>query len=118
MQKLSIAALFAAAMAVVPTSVDAVTLGHTISTISKIINGLIPIVLAIAVLIFFWGLAKYLLSAGDSTERVKGINVMIMGIIAIFVMVSIWGIIRILQETFKVDQAKPIIPESIERSYN
>lgn len=104
--------------ALMPAAADAVTLGHTISTISKIINGLIPIVLAIAVLVFFWGLAMYLLNASNSEKRAEGINIMVMGIIAIFVMVSIWGIIRILQQTFKVDQAKPIIPDAIERRYN
>lgn len=92
-----------------------VTLGHTIGTISNIINALIPIVLAIAVLVFFWGLAQYLLSAGDSEKRGQGINIMFMGIIVIFVMVSVWGIIAILQNTFRVQQVQPIIPPVIQR---
>jgi len=117
MQKLSTALLVGVA-ALLPAAADAVTLGHTISTISKIINGLIPIVLAIAVLLFFWGLAMYLLSASNPEKRSEGINIMFMGIIAIFVMVSIWGIVRILQQTFQVDQSKPIIPDAIERRYN
>ena len=108
---------FVGAMALMPAVTDAVTLGHTISTVSKIINGLIPIVLAIAVLVFFWGLAMYMFSTGDTGKRTEGINIMFMGILAIFVMVSIWGIIRILQQTFKVDQAKPIVPDAIERRY-
>jgi len=116
-QKIS-AALLVGVGAMMPAAADAVTLGHTISTVSQIINGLIPIVLAIAVLIFFWGLAMYLLNASNNEKRIEGINIMFMGIIAIFVMVSIWGIIRILQQTFKVDQAKPIVPDKIERRYN
>ncbi len=105
------------AAAVMPTVASAVTLKHTLGTISGIINAIIPIILALAVLAFFWGLMTYLFS-GDSTEnKGKGINIMIMGIIAIFVMVSIWGIIRVLQSTFKVDKAKPIIPDVIERRY-
>ena len=104
--------------AFVPTAADAVTLGHTISTISQIINGLIPVVLAIAVLIFFWGLAMYMFNTSDTDKRAQGINIMFMGILVIFVMVSIWGIIQILQQTFKVDQSTPIIPDSIERRYN
>ena len=100
-----------------PTMADAVTLGHTISTISKIINGFIPIVLAIAVLVFFWGLAMYMFNASDREKRIEGINIMFMGVIAVFVMVSIWGIVGILQQTFKVDKAKPIVPDVIDRRY-
>lgn len=116
MQKLGTVVLGGVAL-LAPAAVDAVTLGHSISTLSKIINGLIPIVLAIAVLIFFWGLSQYLLNAQNSEKRIEGINIMFMGVIAIFVMVSIWGIIRILQQTFKVDQAKPVVPDVIDRRY-
>jgi len=42
---------------------------------------------------------------------------MVMGIVVIFVMVSIWGIIRVLQQTFKVDKGRPIIPDVIQRNY-
>ncbi len=108
----STALLFAALL---PVVTGAVTLGHTISVISNIINGLIPIVLAITVLIFFWGLAMYLLDAGNAERKGDGIRIMVMGIAALFVMVSIWGIIGVLQQTFKVDQAKPIVPEPIEQ---
>ncbi len=98
-----------------PTIADAVTLAHTLKVVSGIINAIIPIVLALAVLFFFWGLAMYMFKAGENKE--EGLNIMIMGTIAIFVMVSIWGIIRVLQQTFQVDSAKPIIPDVIERGY-
>jgi heme/copper-type cytochrome/quinol oxidase subunit 4 len=100
---------------ILPTIADAVTLAHTLKVVSGIINAVIPIILALAVLLFFWGLAMYMLKAGE--EKQEGINIMIMGTIAIFVMVSIWGIIRVLQQTFQVDSAKPIIPDVIERGY-
>ena len=100
---------------VAPSVVEAVTLGHTIKVISDIINGLIPVVLAITVLIFFWGLAMYMFNLSDTEAKQKGINIMVMGVLSLFVMVSIWGIIGILQQTFKVDQAKPIVPDAIEQ---
>ena len=98
-----------------PLVVDAVTLGHTLGVISNVVNGLIPIVLALTVLFFFWGLAMYLLDAGNSEKKADGIRIMVMGVAALFVMVSIWGIIGVLQQTFQVDQSKPIIPEPIEQ---
>ncbi len=102
---------------VAPSISSAVTLKHTLGTLSGIINMIIPIILALAVLAFFWGLMTYLFNAGSADKRSEGINIMVMGIIAIFIMVSIWGIIRVLQSTFKVDKAKPIIPDVIERRY-
>ena len=116
MQKLG-TLLFVGVAAMAPVVTHAVTLGNTISTISKIINSLIPIVLAIAVLVFFWGLVKYLMSADKPESRNEGLNLMFMGIIALFVMVSIWGIIRILQQTFQVEQGTPIVPQPIERRF-
>ena len=107
--------LLVAVAVVTPTLVGAVTLGHTLGVVSDLINGLIPIVLAITVLIFFWGLAMYLLDAGNSERKSEGIRIMVMGVLALFVMVSIWGIIGVLQQTFKVDQAKPIVPGKIEQ---
>ena len=66
----------------------------------SIINTAVPIVIAFAVLGFFWGLAKYISSAGDSSKIEEGRNIMIYGTIGLFVMVSLWGILRILSETF------------------
>jgi len=98
-----------------PIITEAVTLTDTLDVISKLVNSLIPLILAVTVLIFFWGLAMYLLNVGSSESKGKGIHIMVMGIIAIFVMVSIWGIIGILQSTFQVAQYKPIIPQVITR---
>jgi uncharacterized membrane protein len=100
----------------VPFVGEAVTLAHTLNVVSGIVNALIPIVLALAVLFFFWGLATYMLKAGE--EKKEGISIMIMGTMAIFVMVSVWGIVRVLQQTFQVDNAKPIVPDMIERGNN
>jgi len=100
-----------------PTLASAVTLKHTLGTVSGVINAVIPILLALAVLAFFWGLMMYLMGGDAGEKKSEGINLMVMGVIVIFVMVSIWGIIRVLQQTFKVDKGKPIIPDVIERRY-
>jgi mannose/fructose/N-acetylgalactosamine-specific phosphotransferase system component IID len=60
-----------------------------------LLNSLIPLLIALALVIFFWGLIKYSGEGGHGTGR----NIMIAGIVALFIMVSIWGIIRLLQNT-------------------
>ena len=86
--------------------------------ISKLINGIIPILLALAVLAFFWGLIQYLFANGSEADIAKGLKMMTAGIIAIFVMVSLWGIIRVLQRSFGVTDPRPIVPRAIQRTYN
>jgi small-conductance mechanosensitive channel len=62
-----------------------------------IVNVLIPIMMALAVLAFFWGLVKYIASASDEAAKESGKNLMIWGMIALFVMVALWGILGWVQ---------------------
>ncbi len=82
-----------------------VALAQGFTGIKELINGakeiidlLIPIVAAIALLYFFWGLAKLILHAGDEKAREEGKHIMVWGIAALFVIVSIWGIVFFIQE--------------------
>lgn len=63
------------------------------SSIGQVVDLLIPIVFAIALLVFFWGLAKYILAAGSEEAKAEGRRIMIGGLIALFIMSTVWGII-------------------------
>lgn len=70
-----------------------------IDSIMRIISKIIPLLVAVAVLIFIWGVLKYILAGSDdATKRTEARGFMIWGIIAIFVMVSVWGLVGILQK--------------------
>jgi len=58
-----------------------------------LVSTLIPIVMGLAVLVFFWGLVKYISSTSDESSKLDGKNLMIWGMIALFVMVALWGIL-------------------------
>ena len=66
------------------------------------LNDVIVLLITLAIVMFFWGLIRYLINAADAEKRKEGMQTMIYGIIAIFVMVSVWGIIHLLQSTFGV----------------
>ena len=83
------------------TTGDLSNLSGLITSVGDIINLLIPIVFALALLYFFWGLAKFILSSGEDKE--KGKNIMIWGIVALFVMASVWGIVGFIQSALGVD---------------
>ena len=65
--------------------------------INTINNILVPVLFAVAFIVFLWG-AFYTFIAGANSEEVKekGKNLMLWGLISFFVMVSIWGLVNIL----------------------
>jgi len=67
--------------------------GNALSIVRSV---LIPLVFTLALLLFFWGVVKYIRSEGDGKE--DGRRIMIWGIIALFVMASIWGLVAFLQK--------------------
>lgn len=60
----------------------------------------INVILALALLVFFWGLVKYMYKGDNDAERTKGKNFMAFGIVGLFVMVSVWGLVGLLTGTF------------------
>jgi len=97
-----------------PALASAASLFDTLSLFNTFLNALIGLFITLAIVVFFWGLIKYLWDVGGSEDKSEGLQIMMYGVIAIFVMVSIWGIIRLLQNTFKVTSTDPIIPKGIQ----
>lgn len=103
-------------IAVLAAGLPVLAFAQTVQTIllvvGNIVNVMIWVVAAIALLVFFWGLVKYIFS-GASENAAEGRNLMIWGIVALFVMVSVWGLVRVLSNTFGVQSGGvPILPGS------
>ncbi len=62
-------------------------------SVGTLVSTLIPVVMGMAVLVFFWGLVKYIANASDEAAKESGKTLMIWGMIALFVMVALWGIL-------------------------
>ena len=69
-------------------------------TFSDLINFATGVLGAIALLVFFWGLVKYIAKADDEKAKEQGKNIMVWGVIALFVMFSIFGLVKFLQNSF------------------
>ena len=79
--------------------------------VQPILDTLVGIIIGIGVLVFLWGLIKYVTAGGDEEKRKEARNTMIYGIIAIFVMVAVWGLVAILKETLGVtEEVAPPMP--------
>ena len=71
------------------------------SFIINTINGvLVPVLFAIAFIVFLWGAFQtFITGANDAEVKEKGKNLMLWGLIGFFVMVSVWGLVNILTGT-------------------
>jgi len=68
----------------------------------NVVKEVAKLFILLSILVFFWGIAKFILNTGGGKEQEEAKNIMVWGIIALFVMTSVWGIIRLLQVTFGV----------------
>jgi len=68
--------------------------------INTINNIIVPVLFAIAFIVFLWGAFQtFILGANSEEVKEKGKNLMLWGLIGFFVMVSIWGLVNILTGT-------------------
>ena len=72
-----------------------------------IYKSVIPLIFALAVVLFLWGVVQFVLYSGEEAKKERGKEFMIWGIIALAVMVSVWGLVKILGTTFGIEYAIP-----------
>lgn len=72
--------------------------------INFITSTLVPLVFAIALVVFIWGLfMAFILGGSDPEKQKQGRDLMLWGIVAFFVMVSVWGLVNVLQGILGID---------------
>ena len=88
-----------------PLTMSAATpLEDFVVVLANVVKALVPIASTLAVVYFFYGLARFILAAGDPQGKVEGKNIMIWGVVAIFIMLSIFGIVGFIQQTVGTDE--------------
>jgi len=85
-----------------------------VTSIGTIVNLAIPILFAIALLIFFYGLVKFIF--GQAQGKDEGKKIMIWGIVALFVMAAVWGLVTFIGSALGINQSaapsvQPLIPK-------
>ena len=87
--------------------------GELINVFLDLIELIIPVIAALALLVFFYGLAKFIAKVGGDKKAIsEGRNLMIWGLIALFVMVSVWGILRFAYNDIGFTQfGVPLLPQ-------
>ena len=103
------------ALLLLPAMAFAQTLGNLetlLTSVGNLIDIALPIVVAIGLLAFFWGLVKFIFAAGNEDAKKDGQRLMIWGLVALFVMVSVWGLVQFIGNALDIDQGGSVdLPE-------
>lgn len=66
-----------------------------VQSLVGIFNLVLPVLVALALVLFMVGVVKYIYNEGEHHDR----SIMLWSLIALFVMLSIWGILRLMCNT-------------------
>jgi len=80
------------------------TFANFVTGIISIINTvIIPIIFALAFLVFIWGTINYLfIHGGDEGKRSEGRQFMAWGILGMVVLLSVWGFVNVILSTLGI----------------
>ena len=83
--------------------------------ITQIINWvLIPVLMAIALVTFFWGIFKYFIwGAENESDKVEGRKFAMWGIIGFVIIFSVWALVGIVRNTLDLNNSKSPKPPTI-----
>lgn len=85
------------------------------TTILYLINNvLVPLLFAIAFIVFLYGIANaYIFSRGEAEAIKEGHRLMLWGLVGFVVMISLWGLVNVVANTFGLGgYPAPILPRS------
>ncbi len=104
-------ALFVPAVAAAQNSPDLGYIANLFAQIEQIIaQVLIPLLLALSLLLFIWGIIQFfILGAGDEEKRATGRAYMLYSIVGLVAIVAVWGLVNLLLQILGIspDAAPP-----------
>jgi uncharacterized membrane protein YidH (DUF202 family) len=74
---------------------------------SMIINPLINLLFAVAIVIFLYGVLEFLLNQDSDEKKTAGKSHMLWGVIGITIMIGVWAILGIIINTFGITGISP-----------
>src|SRR3989344_5978148 len=80
-----------------PRRAGAAGLFDSLREFQNLLSLLIPISFMLALIFFFWGVVKFIASAGSEEAKTEGKNIMVWGVVVLFIMSSVWGIVEFFQ---------------------
>lgn len=115
MNKSKINLIFAFIYTVLPgvawaQNLSSYTFGGLIIELIIVLNSLVPILIAFALIFFFWGLSKFILNADNQINIQKGKDYMLWGVLALFILFSFSAIINFMSGELDLGGDSGLIP--------
>ena len=104
---------FAPALALAQVQGNPANILRFMDTLRQVFNAIVPIMVALALIYFIYGLAEYILESGDTGKKEEGRTRMIYGTIAMFVIASVWGLVYFLQDILGVQKVENVIAPGV-----
>lgn len=84
------------------------------SLIINLINNVaVPVIFALAFLLFIWGVFKFFFNAGNPDGRKEGLSFMLYGVLGFVIMISVWGLVNLLVGSVDLENEGPAeIPQT------
>lgn len=82
--------------------------GNLLCEIHGLLNKIIPVLIALGVVYFVWGVVHYVIADSEEAKK-KGKDRMIYGIIGFAVIVGLWGLVTIIVTTFDLEVSAPAL---------
>jgi hypothetical protein len=101
-QRVYILAVLCMVMPSISSAQTATSIFNLIDIVGAIVNRLIPLAIALALVVFLWGMLRFIYAAGNEQAIADGRRLMVWGIIVLFVMVSVWGLVALLNNTLGI----------------
>ena len=106
-------------MALLPAVVGAQSpnfgyLDDAVVAVGELVAQLIPVIIAIGLLFFIWGLVQFILASGSEDAKEVGKRRMVWGVTTLFVIVSVWGLVGLLGEITGIETGGTIETPSVD----
>lgn len=79
-------------------------LQNSLATIVNLLNSVIPVLIALGLVYFVWGVVQYVIADAEEAKK-SGKDRIIYGIIGLAVITSLWGLVNIVIKTFGLGNA-------------
>lgn len=83
------------------------TIGDILCRFSGILNAVLPVLIALGVVYFVWGVITYVVGSDEEAKK-AGRDRIIFGIIGLAVIIGLWGLVHILTNTFTLTNTSQI----------
>ncbi len=81
------------------------------TSLSRVLGRVVPIIIGFALVVFLWGILKYIWSGSDEKQRIESRQFMLWGIIGLAVMVSVWALVGIIARLSGTGIPTGIVPQ-------